>query len=215
MQPAKPTSTLSQSPGSIRFHAAMLVLFFLNVFVLVPVLAAPAEKLYMALLFPPLIVMNLWALLLILLPAALQRSYILFRGIFGVVCSLSLLIVMQKFAYSMLELNTPFFALGTLLAYGIALYDYIKRNRKKKGKQTAPVFLQKSKKDARTKSEWSKPVAAFAGLGYLASNVTLGFVTQQFVVVVLILIYGMLSYTVFHFMMELRRYISISRYPSL
>ncbi len=210
MQPAKPSSTLSQSPGSIRFHAAMLVLFFLNVFVLVPVLAAPAEKLYMALLFPPLIVMNLWALLLILIPAALQRSYILFRGIFGVVCSLSLLIVMQKFAYSMLELNTPFFALGTLLAYGIALYDYIKRNRKKKGKHTAPA-LRKSKKDARAKAEWSKPVAAFAGLGYLAANVTLGFVTQQFVVVVLILIYGMLSYTVLHFMMELRRYISISR----
>ncbi len=210
MQPAKPSSTLSQSPGNIRFHAATLVLFFLNVFVLVPVLAAPAEKLYMALLFPPLIVMNLWALLLILLTAALQRSYILFRGIFGVVCSLSLLIVMQKFAYSMLELNTPFFALGTLLAYGIALYDYIKRNRKKKGKQTATV-LRKSKNDSRVTAEWSKPVAAFAGLGYLAANVTLGFVTQQFVVVVLILIYGMLSYTVFHFMMELKRYISISR----
>ncbi|MGG0822004.1 hypothetical protein ABE099_03930 [Paenibacillus turicensis] len=202
----KSASRLLQSPSQIRFHAATLVLFFLNVFVLIPILAAPAEKLYKYLLFPPLLVMNIWALQLILFPVSLRKSYVLFRGVFGVVCSLSLLIVIQLFAYSMLNLDTPLFAIGTLLVYGIALYDYLKRHRKKaKGQTDSP--WRKQKNNNRSSLWWSRSVASLVGLGYLVANITLGFVTQQFVVVVLILIYGMLSYTVFHFVLELERYL--------
>jgi hypothetical protein len=205
----KSASWQSQSPGQIRFHAATLVLFFLNVFVLVPVLAVPTEKLYRYLLFPPLLVMNIWALQLILFPVAFQRSYVFFRGVFGVVCSLSFLIVIQLFAYSMLRLDTPLFALGTLLVYGIALYDYLRRHRKKARKQTTSAW-KKQKKNNVTRNGWSGSITSLVGLGYFVANVTLGFVTQQFVVVVLIMIYGMLSYTVFHFVLELERYFSSS-----
>lgn len=207
----KNASPLSQSPSQIRLHAATLVLFFLNVFVLIPILAEPTEKLYRYLLFPPLLVMNIWALQLILFPVSLQQSYILFRGVFGVVCSLSLLIIIQLFAYSMLNLDTPLFALGTLLVYGIALYDYLKRHRKKVHKQASTAWRRKQKNNNRTTLGWSGPVTSLVGIGYLVANVTLGFVTQQFVVVVLILIYGMLSYTVFHFVLEFERYLATAR----
>lgn len=206
----KPASRLLPSPSQIRFHAATLVLFFLNVFVLIPILAVPTEKLYRYLLFPTLFIMNIWVLLLILFPVFLQKSYVLFRGVFGVVCSLSLLIIMQLFAYSMLKLDTPIFAIGTLFVYGLALYDYLKRHHKKANKQTV-TDLQKHRNNNRTSHRWSRSVASLVGLGYFVANVTLGFVTQQFVVVVLILIYGMLSYTVFHFVLELERYFSSSR----
>ncbi|MBP1907545.1 fatty acid desaturase [Paenibacillus turicensis] len=206
----KPASRLMPSPSQIRFHAATLVLFFLNVFVLIPILAVPTERLYRYLLFPPLLIMNIWALLLILFPVFLQKSYVVFRGVFGVVCSLSLLFIMQLFAYSMLNLDTPLFAIGTLFAYGFALYDYLKRNRKKAKRQTNTLW-RKQKNNNRSSLGWSRSVASLVGLGYLVANVTLGFVTQQFVVVVLILSYGMLSYTVFHFVLELERYFSPSR----
>ncbi|WP_210091122.1 hypothetical protein [Paenibacillus turicensis] len=117
---------------------------------------------------------------------------------------------MQLFAYSMLNLDTPLFAIGTLFAYGFALYDYLKRNRKKAKRQTNTLW-RKQKNNNRSSLGWSRSVASLVGLGYLVANVTLGFVTQQFVVVVLILSYGMLSYTVFHFVLELERYFSPSR----
>ena len=49
-------------------------------------------------------------------------------------------------------------------------------------------------------------VVAFVGLGQLIANISLGFATQKMVAIVLMCVYSMLSFILFHFIMELHRY---------
>lgn len=49
-------------------------------------------------------------------------------------------------------------------------------------------------------------MTTFTGAGYLIANLSLGFATQQFVATVLMCVYSMLAFVLFHFIMELHRY---------
>ncbi|WP_145325935.1 hypothetical protein [Paenibacillus xylanexedens] len=189
----------------IRFSAGTLVLFFLNVFLLIPVFSVPVQLMYAYILLPPLAVMNVWALALIVAPRRLQLNYVLFRGVFGIVCSLGFMIIIQKFAYGMLGLTTPWYAIGSFVVYGFAFFQYAKFhiNRLKQSPNSP-----KSEKGSRM------PVATLTmltGGGYLLANISLAFVTEQTVAVVLMSVYIMLAFVVFHFMMDVHRYYWLRR----
>ncbi|CAI6084302.1 hypothetical protein PAECIP112173_04242 [Paenibacillus sp. JJ-100] len=189
----------------IRLSAGTLVLFFLNVFVLVPVFSVPYQPLYAYLLLPLLAVMNLWAIALIAAPRRLQLNYVLFRGVFGLVSSAAFMIVIQKFAYGTLGLTTPWYAIGSLAVYAFALIQYV-RYRLQKLKQ--PPQRQKGNKSS------GMPVAlltTITGGAYLLANISLAFVTQQTVTVVLICVYIMLTFVVFHFVMDFHQYYWLRR----
>lgn len=193
------------APDGIRLSAGTLVLFFLNVFLLIPIFSVPFQALYAYLLLPPLAVMNLWAIALIAVPRRLQLNYVLFRGVFGLVCSASFMVVIQKFAYEALGLTTPWYAIGSFAAYFFALSQYV-RFRLQKLKQPP----QRKKGDKST----GMPIAALTAItggAYLLANISLAFVTQQTVAVVLICVYILLAFVVFHFVMDLHRYYWLRR----
>lgn len=190
---------LSLYPVSgIRLNAGILVLFFLNLFLVIPVLSVPYEPLYAYLLLPPLVVMNAWALALIAAPRKLQLNYVLFRGVFGIVCSVGFMIVTQKFAYSGLHLTTPWYAVGSFAAYGFALYQYVRSHIRK---------LETPRKQRQDRSGLSMmTLTMLTGLGYLLANLSLMFVSEKTVTIVLMCVYAMLAFVMFHFIMELHRY---------
>lgn len=184
----------------IRLSAGILVLFFLNVFLLIPVFSVPFQSLYAYILVPPLAFMNIWAIALIVAPRRLQLNYVLFRGVFGIVCSVGFMVTIQKFAYGTLGLSTPWYAIGSFAVYGFALFQYVKFRLRRL--QQPP---QRKKGDKST----GVPVATLTmitGGAYLLANISLAFVTQQTVVVVLMSVYIMLAFVVFHFIMDLHRY---------
>jgi hypothetical protein len=149
--------------------------------------------------------MNVWAIALIVAPRRLQLNYVLFRGVFGIVCSLGFMIIIQKFAYGMLGLTTPWYAMGSFVVYGFALYQYMKFHIYKL-KQSP--YSQKSDRGSRM------PVATLTmltGGGYLLANISLAFVTEHTVAVVLMSVYIMLAFVVFHFMMDVHRYYWLRR----
>ncbi|WP_245640190.1 hypothetical protein [Paenibacillus dakarensis] len=195
--------------NGIRLQAGILVLFFLNVFLVIPVFSVPYEPLYAYILFPPLLVMNLWALALIAAPRRLQLNYVLFRGAFGIVCIVGFLIVTQKFAYSMLQLTSPWYAIVSTAIFGFAFYQYA-RNHILKLK--APSSSQKEHKTSRGLP--ASTLAMLSGLGYLTANISLMFISGETVTVVLMLVYGMLAFVMFHFIMELHRYYWLKRTAS-
>lgn len=190
---------LSLYPVSgIRLNAGILVLFFLNLFLIIPVMSVPYKPIYAYILFPPLAVMNVWAMALIAAPRKLQLNYVLFRGVFGIVCSLGFMVVTQKFAYEGLGFDAPWYALGSFAAYGFALYQYIRthirklkspRNKREEGSRISMVTL-----------------TALTGLGYLLANLSLMFVSEDTVAIVLMCVYSMLAFVMFHFILELHRY---------
>lgn len=190
---------LSMYPMSgIRLNAGILVLFFLNLFLIIPVMSVPYKPIYAHILFPPLAVMNVWAAALIIAPRKLQLNYVLFRGVFGIVCSLGFMIVTQKFAYEGLGFETPWYALGSFAAYGFALYQYIRSHIRK---------LESPRKKREEDSGISMvTLTALTGLGYLLANLSLIFVSEETVAIVLMCVYSMLAFVMFHFILELHRY---------
>ncbi|MEK4113748.1 hypothetical protein ABIC86_005429 [Paenibacillus sp. DS2363] len=184
----------------IRLSAGILVLFFLNVFLLIPVFSVPFQSLYAYILLPPLAFMNIWAIALIAAPRRLQLNYVLFRGVFGIVCSVGFMAIIQKFAYGILGLSTPWYVIGSFVVYGFALFQYVKFHLRK---LRQPPQRKKGDKSP------GVPVATITmitGGAYLLANISLAFVTQQTVAVVLMCVYIMLAFVVFHFIMDLHRY---------
>ncbi|MEK4076720.1 MULTISPECIES: hypothetical protein [Paenibacillus] len=184
----------------IRLSVGTLVLFFLNVFLLIPVFSVPFQSMYAYILVPPLVFMNIWAIALIAAPRRLQLNYVLFRGVFGIVCSVGFMVIIQKFAYGTLALTTPWYAIGSFAVYGFALFQYVKFRLRK---LRQPPQRKKGDKSP------GMPVATLTmitGGAYLLANISLAFVTQQTVAVVLMCVYIMLAFVVFHFIMDLHRY---------
>ena len=184
----------------IRLSVGTLVLFFLNVFLLIPVFSVPFQSMYAYILVPPLVFMNIWAIALIAAPRRLQLNYVLFRGVFGIVCSVGFMVIIQKFAYGILGLSTPWYAIGSFAVYGFALFQYVKFRLRK---LRQPPQRKKGDKSP------GMPVATLTmitGGAYLLANISLAFVTQQTVAVVLMCVYIMLAFVVFHFIMDLHRY---------
>lgn len=184
----------------IRLSVGTLVLFFLNVFLLIPVFSVPFQSMYAYILVPPLVFMNIWAIALIAAPRRLQLNYVLFRGVFGIVCSVGFMVIIQKFAYGTLALTTPWYVIGSFAVYGFALFQYVKFRLRK---LRQPPQRKKGDKSP------GMPVATLTmitGGAYLLANISLAFVTQQTVAVVLMCVYIMLAFVVFHFIMDLHRY---------
>lgn len=190
--------------SGIRLNAGILVLFFLNLFLVIPVLGVPYQPIYAYILFPPLAVMNIWAFALMAAPRKFQLNYVLFRGVFGIVSSLGFVIVTQKFAYTGLDFKTPMYAIGSFAAYGFALYHYIKSHLRKL--KSPP---HKTRKQERRTPRLS--IAALTGGGYLAANLSLMFITEKTVTIVLMCIYIILTFVMFHFILELHRYYWLNR----
>uniref|UniRef100_UPI00106798B7 hypothetical protein n=1 Tax=Bacillus cereus TaxID=1396 RepID=UPI00106798B7 len=184
--------------NEIRVHVIGLVLLGADVFVLLPAFANPFRLLYVYIVTPPVIFLNLWAILIAINPRKRQLQYTLFRGVYGAICSVGLLVITQKFAYGMLGLQTPIYFIFSVGLYIFALYYYYKNHIKK---------LQESiKKSKSSKKNSSFGVVAFVGLGQLIANISLGFATQKMVAIVLMCVYSMLSFMLFHFIIELHRY---------
>ncbi|EEL41793.1 hypothetical protein bcere0020_7910 [Bacillus cereus Rock3-29] len=141
---------------------------------------------------------TLWAIWIVINPRKRQLQYTLFRGVFGIVCSVGLLVITQKFAYGMLGLQTPIYFVFSVGLYIFALNHYYKNHIKK---LQGPIKKSKS-----SKKNSGFGVLAFIGLGQLIANISLGFVTQKMVAIVLMCVYSMLSFILFHFIMELHRY---------
>ena len=147
--------------------------------------------------------MNVWALALIIAPRKLQLNYLLFRGVFGIVCSLGFMIVIQKFAYTGLKLTTPWYAVGSFAVYGLTLYQYARLHLRK---------LAVPRKESQGGSDLSmKVLTGVTGFGYLLANLSLMFVSENTVTIVLICVYAMLAMVIFHFIMELHRYYWMKR----
>jgi len=190
----------------IRLSAGTLVLFFLNVFLLIPIFSVPYQTLYAYLLLPPLAIMNLWAIALIIAPRRLQLNYVLFRGVFGVVCSVSFMVVIQKFAYGTLGMTTAWYVIGSFVVYVFTLIQYVLL-RLRRLKQ--PHRLNKGKKSNSRMSILF--LSVISGGAYFIANASLAFVTKQTVGVVLICVYNLLIFAVFHFVMDLHRYYWLRR----
>ena len=96
----------------------------------------------------------------------------------------------------MLGLQTPIYFIFSVGLYIFALNYYYKNHIKNFRNQSKIKIIEKT----------LVSVVAFIGLGQLVANISLGFATQKMVAIVLMCVYSMLSFMLFHFIIELHRY---------
>ncbi|WP_242221283.1 hypothetical protein [Bacillus cereus group sp. BfR-BA-01380] len=186
--------------NEIRFHVIVLVLVGADMLVLLPALANSFRLLYVYVVAPPIIFLNLWAIWIAINPRKRQLQYTLFRGVYGIICSVGLLVITQKFAYEVLQLQTPIYFIFSVGLYGFALYHFYKNHIKK---------LQEPRKKSNVwkKETGSVKVAVFVvGLGQLVANIILSIATQQMGAIVFMCACTGFSFALFYMIMDLHRY---------
>ncbi|ENQ3108409.1 hypothetical protein ACEOWJ_004555 [Bacillus cereus] len=186
--------------NNIRAEVITLVLGIADMFILLPAFANPFQLLYIYIVVPPVVFLNLWGIWIIINPRKRQLQYTLFRGVFGIICSVGSLVITQKFAYEVLQLQTPIYFIFSVGLYVFALYHYSKNHIKK---LQEPI----KKSNVWKKETGSVKVAAFAvGFGQLVANIILSSITQQMGAIIFMCVCTMFSFILFHFIMELHRY---------
>ncbi|MCC2497362.1 hypothetical protein LKM14_29060, partial [Bacillus cereus] len=73
--------------NDIRSTIITLVIGIADIFVLLPAFANPVQPIYMYIIVPPVAFFNVWAIWIVINPRKRQLQYTLFRGVFGIVCS--------------------------------------------------------------------------------------------------------------------------------
>lgn len=140
----------------------------------------------------------MWAIWIAINPRKRQLQYTLFRGVYGTICSVGLLVITQKFAYEVLQLQTPIYFIFSVGLYGFALYHFYKNHIEKLGTK---------KKSKSSKGTGGVKVAAIAaGSGQLIANIILSIATQQMGVIVFMCACTVFSFALFYMIIELHKY---------
>jgi hypothetical protein len=176
----------------------------MDILIVLPALGNPFQPLYVYILVPPIALLNFWGIWIIINSRKCQVQYTLFRGIFGIVYSIGLLVIAQKFAYTMLKLQTPLYLIFSFSLYVFALYHYYQKHVKK--------LCEQKKKSTSSSRIGVVGVASIAGVGQIIGNILIGSASQQTMAIVLMSICSMLSFMAFHFIMELHRYYYLRQY---
>ncbi|ONG59689.1 hypothetical protein BKL48_24490 [Bacillus cereus] len=178
--------------NDIRSTIITLVIGIADIFVLLPAFANPFRLLYVYIVTPPVIFLNLWAIWIAINPRKRQLQYTLFRGVYGTICSVGLLVITQKYAYEVLQLQTPIYFIFSVGLYSVALYYFYKNHIEK--------LQEPRKKSKSSKGTGGVKVAAIAaGSGQLIANIILSIATQQMGAIVFMSACTVFSFVLFYF----------------
>ncbi|EOO75041.1 hypothetical protein IIC_02495 [Bacillus cereus VD021] len=141
----------------------------------------------------------MWAIWIAINPRKRQLQYTLFRGVYGTICSVGLLVITQKYAYEVLQLQTPIYFIFSVGLYGFALYHFYKNHIEKLQEPRKKLKLSKG-------TGGVKVAAIAAGLGQLIANIILSIATQQMGAIVFMSACTVISFVLFYMIIELHKY---------
>ncbi|MFJ7932763.1 hypothetical protein [Sporosarcina sp. NPDC096371] len=192
-----------QTPRENRRNIITFFILFLDFLGIFPLLGDPFSYDFFIAALIPTVLLHIWAIIYIVDPYRFELSYYLFFGIYGIVNTYVLFLVIQKFLYFHLnvESKVPFllgvlFLIGLLLAVNWinlkALYNgtYHKLQTKKSGNFS-----------------W---IMAASGLGYVLAQVMLTLIFNNSIkMMIIIIVLSLLSILPAYFSTSIHRYIFI------
>ncbi len=116
--------------NDIRSTIITLVIGIADIFVLLPAFANPVQPIYMYIIVPPVAFLNVWAIWIVINPRKRQLQYTLFRGVFGIVCSVGLLVITQKVCIWNVKITNSHLFCFSVGLYIFALHYYYKNHIK-------------------------------------------------------------------------------------
>ncbi|WP_243524099.1 hypothetical protein [Bacillus pseudomycoides] len=172
-------------PFDIRNIVGAFVWFFMNVLLLIILFIFPPYGIYSYAALPFYVICNLWGIWIsIYKPKQPQLQHLLYSGFVASSISFCSFIAVQKLAYEFVELESPLFFLLSLITYGLVVYKselfWIKYfTARLRGITDQDVKIPK--------------IVLFSSLGYMIGQVSIGFLSQKSMAIVLIIIFSFIS----------------------
>lgn len=197
---------IKQTPTQTdRSNLLFLIPVFPIFFIAIPLIAHPFHLFYL-LLFVPFILLDVWVLIYRFSKAYHSKKqdlqFYLMRGIFGLCTSFGCFLASQKFAYTMLTLDTPWFFILTFLGYLLVLFSHFK-TRVDKLKE----MPNKGKKQ--NKGQQIAVASGSVAFGSLVYSLFLRDASENITSIILIIILLIFSAIVMHFILDLHKYMVI------
>ncbi len=112
-------------PGSVR-SSVVMVWVVINFMILTPFLFPPTFIIYLYVILPFISISNIWGVWVFFYkPNEPRLVHILYNGFMGLTFSFGSFIVIQKIAYTFIEIETPLFFIVTFLLYILTIYKLI------------------------------------------------------------------------------------------
>lgn len=172
-------------PYDIRNIIGAFVWFFMNFLLLIILFIFPPYSIYSYTALPFYVICNLWGIwILFYKPRQPQLQHLLYSGFVASSISLCSFIAVQKLAYEFVELESPLFFILSLIAYGLVVY------------KSELFWIKYSTARLRriTDEDVKVPkIVLFSSLGYIIGQVSIGFLSQKSMAIVLIIILSFIS----------------------
>ncbi|MEY8347557.1 hypothetical protein AALF16_04430 [Bacillus cereus] len=187
-------------PFSIR-SSVVMVWVVINFMILTPFLFPPTYTIYLYIIFPFLLISNIWGIWMFFYkPHELRLVHLLYNGFIGVTFSFGSFIVIQKLAYTFIKIETPLFFIVTFLLYIFTIYKLISLGIKS--------FLRRLKHGDKDDIK-IPPIVYFSGLGYVIGQICIGILSQNGLAILLILVYSFLAIIFSMYVMHLYFYLDL------
>ncbi|SFI13878.1 MULTISPECIES: hypothetical protein [unclassified Bacillus (in: firmicutes)] len=171
-------------PFSVR-SSVIMVWVVINFMILTPFLFPPTFTIYLYVILPFLLISNIWGIWLFFYkPHELRLVHILYNGFMGATFSFGSFIVIQKFAYTFIKIETPLFFIVTFSLYIFTIYKLISLG--------ITSFLRRLNNEETNNIKIS-PIVYFSGLGYIIGQICIGSLSQNGLAILLILVFSFLA----------------------
>lgn len=195
-----------QFPNENRRNVIGFLFIFMDFLGLLPLISIPFSASFFWAALVPVVCIHLWAILYIIAPYKFERSYYLYIGIFGVVNTYVFFLVIQKFLYKHIGVeSSSLFYIGLLLM--ILLLFIVQILHMKMLYSGTYVKIQSGKSTITIPS-----IVAFSSFGYVVAQFLMSYLfTDSAFMIVLIIAYSVVSIVTAYLATFIHRFIYIQK----
>lgn len=195
-------------PKRNRQNVIGLVFILLDLLGVLPLLSYPRSMEWIWAGVLPAILINIWGVLYIFAPYKYEKSYFLFVGVAGFITSYVYFLVIQKFLYAHMGVESIlFFAIGAFFFILLMVSMFVVNQK---------YFFGGSYYDPKNKGAnilKASPYLTSSGIGYIVAQILMSsLVSDSFQMTVLIIVLAMMSVGTAFFATFIHRFFFIHKY---
>ncbi len=195
-----------QRPLDNRRNIIAFFIFFLDIIGLLPILGEPFSFAFFWPAIIPVGLLHIWAILYVVEPYKFEKSYHLFFGVYGVVNTYIYFLVIQKFLYVNIGVDSrvPFIA-GLVLVLGLLVSFQIFNHKM----LYSGSYAKLQKNGIKMKLS---PILTASSIGYVVAQILISsFMTESIFIIIIITGVAILSLLTAFFSTSLHRYYFIRK----
>jgi hypothetical protein len=199
-------------PPVLLKQYAIISLILPDILLTLFIFADPYIPIISYIILPLFIFINLWVIWIVMNPVKRQKQYKLFIGIYSVICSLSMLVLTEKFVYFTMGVRTPYYAIFSIGGYALVLILLIRLHFKA---LYSGLYMASNQKKSKLNKQLGG-IGAFTSIGIILGHLVVAkSASYNQTIAVLSGLLFFLSVIFIVMMHNLHKYWLISKHPHL